>query len=1238
MTTSVNATTRDSSSASPDYYRFHTLAYSSPKNRDSYASSDTAESSNAASQRLSQRKEIEDEGRQDRGGRTELTRKDGRGNHRSHRGRTGGGFLLSNSTFEAPAREITPPKEVLGKASNDYKGKNAIRPPGKRHRARKSDVGSGLRGSPLAGNVTTLVGQEEEGVRESNQDARVTNQPTTQAPPGLLDVDSAQIVNLALNLSQSRQNVSRRLVSNPLPSPAGVFPENMAGGSLRYHMQQQRRSSRNVSPKPDRHSSFSARAPSGQRLSSPLQPAFDETSVSYHFSASTLARAEKAKQMLELMAQYREVLQYLPPLKPQKLDRILTGSTLGDGNGSPVAPQAYKMAVSRDDKRSLGRQYNPLQYIRNRKVRARTSRSIDGEAQGFGDLEKVAPWVAEVAKESSLPEYQEADCLVLPALLEDDATEKLQTSPQSTLGRNYMAARSRRPRMDWMINPADMLADVFWLEQEDNKKLIEDRFGRRIFPDRMELRRPISRQQIKQEPEIKHSRKSMTPERDAEIHSEVKLPEFKSVKQDPENFAEKGTSRAKEKLRHVRDAALQHTHGSGRDVRHFLRSRSRSDSSSSDSESDHRTRRQRSGTADTDRGKQILEKQLSQLLENDRRNHQGEDDPEHQRRRDAVAVGSQESSVRNSIKSYPIPSAGHSRSASFINRRKRDSIAFSSGRASLEVPRTNNRGSIDLDFDSTAPSSPEFRATRANDAHVPNISMSLSPPHSRHASPQRSALSKIKAKIRPHHARNELSDHSKYDDPNFIDEGDTSQLHDEVVETRRRSISPVKRVAINRSAESANVLKMDTAQRDKTEDPSGIRGFLKSARHPVNRVSEIIWRKDSGPGHGTSSGHSSDESDSERPQDSHRVRASTDGLAGATKFDTLAESHPPKQRPSYLDSMPAFTSASEARGRPTRSTSKPDASGSLLEIKEARIRRMNGIQTAASNSLIMPKFIIPDWDHRGSSDTLTRKAIYPWGARQADSRLNAVLGLPGKPHVGGPHTGLTEVDAHGRRPSLQGKRQWSLSDQTLPISYDPTTRRDIARVRALLLSSGIKAKEIKNRAHKSTDFRYEKSLYAEIISIATRPIEAVPHSQKHLLASEILTEDIQLSCKIFQDSASIFSSTTMPSLHNSIETLQSRVSNTLTPLTRKAADEADEVSKDIVTSQTLNVKRINDKIERMIRGRKRRFRWLRRGGWVLVEWTLVGVMWYVWFLVVLCRIVLGIGKGLVGSVRWLLFL
>ena len=43
-------------------------------------------------------------------------------------------------------------------------------------------------------------------------------------------------------------------------------------------------------------------------------------------------------------------------------------------------------------------------------------------------------------------------------------------------------------------------------------------------------------------------------------------------------------------------------------------------------------------------------------------------------------------------------------------------------------------------------------------------------------------------------------------------------------------------------------------------------------------------------------------------------------------------------------------------------------------------------------------------------------------------------------------------------------------------------------------------------------------------------------------------------------------------------------------------------------------------------------------GWVLVEWALVGIMWYVWFLVVIARVFMGVAKGFVGSVRWLLWL
>jgi hypothetical protein len=85
-------------------------------------------------------------------------------------------------------------------------------------------------------------------------------------------------------------------------------------------------------------------------------------------------------------------------------------------------------------------------------------------------------------------------------------------------------------------------------------------------------------------------------------------------------------------------------------------------------------------------------------------------------------------------------------------------------------------------------------------------------------------------------------------------------------------------------------------------------------------------------------------------------------------------------------------------------------------------------------------------------------------------------------------------------------------------------------------------------------------------------------------------------------------------------------------------DEADDVSRELVDKQTLDVKGVTDKIDKMMRRRRRRFRWARRGGWVLVEWALVGVMWYVWFMVVLARVVMGVGRGVVGGVRWLFWL
>jgi hypothetical protein len=273
------------------------------------------------------------------------------------------------------------------------------------------------------------------------------------------------------------------------------------------------------------------------------------------------------------------------------------------------------------------------------------------------------------------------------------------------------------------------------------------------------------------------------------------------------------------------------------------------------------------------------------------------------------------------------------------------------------------------------------------------------------------------------------------------------------------------------------------------------------------------------------------------------------------------------------------------------------------------------------------------------SDFESRRGSFATGVYGADARLNAILGIPGRKADTLPVTGLSALEtSNNHRPSLEGKRHWSISDRGVSVHRGPMTKREIARVKALLLSSGIKAKEISRRAAEVKDLHStDEKPYADIAPLAQQKVAPVPKSQQHILAARILADDIQLSSRMWQASADNFTGVTIQNLLDRVDTLQGRLVDNLTPMTRKAADEADEVSKDLVTSQTLKVKRITDTMDRMMRQRRRRFRWLRRGGWVLVEWALVGVMWMVWFVVVFVRIFMGIGRGVVGVGRWLLF-
>lgn len=154
---------------------------------------------------------------------------------------------------------------------------------------------------------------------------------------------------------------------------------------------------------------------------------------------------------------------------------------------------------------------------------------------------------------------------------------------------------------------------------------------------------------------------------------------------------------------------------------------------------------------------------------------------------------------------------------------------------------------------------------------------------------------------------------------------------------------------------------------------------------------------------------------------------------------------------------------------------------------------------------------------------------------------------------------------------------------------------------------------------------------ANMLSRPTAQMEAYP------LAARVLGSSARAAEDEWREEAESFAARGSLVLQERVEALRTRVRDQ-SEMTRAAADEADEVSRDLVVGQRLKVKRVVDVMEKMLRRRRRRFRWLRRGGWLALEWALVGFMWYVWFVVMIARVIFGVGKGFVRGVRWLLWL
>ena len=1244
---------------------------------------------------------------------------------RRHKPRSSGGFLLQ--TAPTPTSE-TVSTNADPDSTRDVKGKRKAEEGDllvpkrasarQRHRQRVS-----LGGSPLATevvNVHTLDRTDNHGTSE--RDNRSSVQSSTRqgmrsslnsnhtsvgsassANPVLLsnersaighDADPAQIVNLALNLSENRRRnfsssnggllisrdaIGARRIISPGQQTFGL-PNSVSGGSLRHQLQHQRQVSRNVSPRSVRSgSSFGNKgtvpgSPHSQKesvgkMQSRLLPDFDTgvaEDVVFNASDATFSRAEKAKMALELMFEYRRLLQYLPPI------------SASSNNKPAVSKGAARNQV--EPSSGLGRPYNPLQYIRNRKVRFRERRPLDPEAAGWKDLDRVRSWVDTVAIEREDGVSHIDRRFPLPSLDTMSGEYPVGDVLQSLSGEYSGRSKTKkvgRPRMDWEFKPWDLLADAHWLNQDDNLDHVEDSSGKKILAGHQ------SREDYAPRASVESNRSSIR--RSESIVREHASPD--RIRALAGHLRKESKDRGRRSLDVHEQTSRVSEDDNSRDrksrwPRKLVRSRSSSDSEDSHQGSRRRERRGRhfAGSRE-DLESAALEKHMMDMLAKE---VEASDQVDPSLEEDTVAKVEQNSMpyVR-SLKDRDGQREARQRPSTLQRLRTDVSVTDRNrilARASLDEDILHRHRLVSDDLDSTAPNSPTAPEL------VPSIAFNLPPPASPPSattSPKKTLISRLGSSRRD---RSQSLNRRATGENDPESSGSTDLSRQTTSESQHVNALRKETTAVSSSglltpvsSETAgnthrpldgNYIK---SIKNSSGSDSKLRGLFKGGRiaelvgSEVSRVGDMLWRKDSNHtskvASPASSYAASEESDVDDGDISALESSPKDGLSRATTKDgggSLSRISTNSEKPRYyMSNLPTFRSSPNRDEQPLNQSK---ATKTSLDHDHDHITRQQLAQRENRRSSRFDRLTLPKIDVRGVSPDSSRepspvrsqiRQIYDRDSRQssssrsdrgvqsAEKRLSAMLGTPGKAGTGeNAPTGLAGLDsrppASPDRPDLKGKRQWSISDREVSTTDGTVNKRDVARIRALLLSSGVKANEIARRAEEVPEKL--APFLQELEGLFKGSIPHVPRSQETLLAARILISNVETSTQKVRDDAEHFSRTTIEGLHDQIKAIDELVTGELTPLVRASADGADAFSTELTTTHTLAIKQLNDSIDYILRQRRRKFRNMRRLGWAMVEWTLLGVMWMVWLAVVIVRLVRGSAGAFVKGLKWLLWL
>lgn len=1173
--------------------------------------------------------------------------------HRRQRNRRSAGFLL-DSSFAGGPRSRQP---YNSPHTEDKKGKrSSFHSHGsvKNGREARLELGSGASTrSPLSREVriTDQDGADRNlrddsanvqedgsgGLRVAKARNNVHSTPSTAHDRGSEPDEGAprpafdpnQIVHMALNLSESRKrNLSAGQLLVPPPQVSSGAPQDGsfrscgAGSSLRQYLNEQRRASRNISPVGGRSS------PSGMRyMSSSVQRSGSLFIQGRPFDPSdaTLARRDKARAFFELRMEYLRLLDFLPPLKP---DSSAPGNFTVTANNMPGSPHAQLTRIPSyaGKQYELGRPYNPLQFLRNRRTRARERKTLDHPPEEFTDVNLVRDWVDRVERAATYPDYRQQDGVSLPELHGNHGTQSAPT-------------KSSRPHMVWMFTAEELLADAHWLEIGDNKTVIEDRHGRKVFPPKEPQKQDFLQPRASKE----------YPEKRRKSWADG-LP---GVAADPATGDESDGASERGRKRRLLPTFRAESPRQKKHVRGSSSQQSRSYSNSSDSDSDAQQQRSRKPrrVIDVNNNTGPLELRMRELMEEEAKEAQTKSKspaiftPDTPDKWGRVQEGAPDNYAPRSSLEVPGSANGSTNAnASFglkLPPKNRTDPALSID------PSKEPRCSFD-DLDSTAPSTP------VHPRPFPHIGTDLSPPPSRDGSvtrkPRKGRLDIFRSDDSTKGAKHE---HKADFDSTSSDKKLSSRQASEDTEegngfgsTIWAAPGAVKNLLGHRKNDSVSSLQSPEKEpkkeaKEPKEPPSAVTRFFKGVKSEGSKVGEFIFRRDRPP----------EDSETDTASDRNIAIASdsdSDGgfgvregrhrpdLARSTTAQT-AGSVTSKRNGHYHLELPSFRSSTLTQNPEDPAYATDSYVPDHPITRQARDR-------ANSRSPRFDRLAPPRMDLHGIS------ASSPSSPSRSQERISKILARPGGVGHGGlPHTALADAQASdtnrqrsSSRPTLEGKRHWSITDEDEKILHRKVTptiiaQADVARVRALFLCSGIKAKEIARRAHAVRPRSQPAPFLVRAAKTANAELIPVSKKEEHVLAARILVRFLESSTQALQASAEEFRDSTVKELASMITTLKSRVESDLFPRVRNSADEAVKITSEVSSNAPLSVKQISDEVDRMLRMRRRRMRWVRRVGWMLVEWMLLGFMWFVWLIVVILgsvRRVFGFGFKVV---RWLLW-